>query len=226
LTPDAALAALRARGDAQRAAKTAAYHKTGREVLGVSNPEIDALARDWRAQDRSVEARTQLAVGLWETGMFEARIAAAKLLTQARIRGDGPVWDLIRAWVPDFDGWAIADAVASAGQRRLSAAPVRLDDVEPWTRSEHLWTRRAALVFTLPWAKGRHLSEADAARRDRILGWAGDLAGDRDRFLQKSLAGWLRTLGRHDPERVRAFLDAHGAAMKPFAVREVANGLS
>ena len=51
---------------------------------------------------------------------FEARLAAAKLLTQARIRPDQEAWDLIKSWVPDFDSWAIADHACMAGQRRVA----------------------------------------------------------------------------------------------------------
>lgn len=218
--PEAALAALAARGDPEDAVAQAAYHKSSREHYGVRNPVIDALVKDWRA-DASVGERIGLAEALWRSDVHEARIAAAKLLTQARIREDEePVWRLIASWVPDFDGWAIADHAASAGSRRLVARPERLDEVETWTRAESFWTRRAALVFTLPWAKGRHLSEADAARRARILGWAEGYVEDREWFIQKAVAWWLRTLSKHDPDAVRAFLDRNGAAMKPFAARE------
>ncbi len=219
-----ALAALEARGDAARAAEAAAYHKTTRRMLGVPAPEIDLLCRDWRAAAKEdgedIPARVTLARALWDSDVFEARIAAAKLLTQARIADDSEVWALIASWVPQFDGWAIADTVAKAGERRLAAHPERLDEVEAWTASPDLWTRRAALVFTLNWAKGRHPSDEDRARRERILGWAEGYVPDREWFIQKAIAWWLRTLSRHDPERVRAFVEAHGAGMKPFARRE------
>ncbi|MGM0583851.1 MAG: DNA alkylation repair protein [Pseudomonadota bacterium] len=225
MTPQAALAALRAEGDAAKAAQMARCHRTEREALGVSNVRLEALARAWRAETPSVEDRVALAAALWQSGVLEARIAAAKLLAQARIRGDAPVWSLVASWVPELDGRAIADAAAEAGRRRLVAAPERLDEVEAWTRSAHLWTRRAALVFTLPWSKGRHPSADDLARRERILGWVAGYVDDRDRFIQKTVAGWLRSLSKHDPDRVHAFLDAHGARMTPFAAREAASHL-
>ncbi len=222
IAPDAALEALRAAGDPERAAAARACHRTDREVLGVPVPGVADLARGWRTEDPEVGARVALASALWDTGVFEARIAAAKLLVQARIPDDGPVWALVASWVPQFDGRALADHAAEAGSRRLSADPSRLDEVEGWVRSPHLWTRRAALVFTLPWSKGRHPSPEEQARRERILGWAAESADDRDRFMQKAVAGWLRSLSKHDPDRVRAFLAEHGARLKPFAAREAA----
>ena len=101
------LEALEALGDATKAAEMAAYHKAPRRYLGVTVPQITELANGWRAE-RSVEERVALADALWQTDIHEARIAAAKLLTQARLRPDDGAWALIASWVPQFDAWAIA----------------------------------------------------------------------------------------------------------------------
>ncbi|MBK1636260.1 DNA alkylation repair protein [Rhodovulum adriaticum] len=222
MTPEAALAALRAHADAAKAADMAAYHKVPRAYLGVANPVIDDLARDWR-QTLALDARLALAAGLWRTDIHEARIAAAKLLTQARIRPtDAEAWHLLAGWVPDFDGWAIADAVSIAGQKRLVADPARLDELADWTTSPHMWTRRATLVMTLPWAKMVHPKPADLEVRERVLGWAAGYVPERDWFMQKAVAWWLRDLSKRDPDRVRTFLAEHGDRMKPFARKEAA----
>ncbi|WP_343082178.1 DNA alkylation repair protein [Ostreiculturibacter nitratireducens] len=224
MTPEAALAELRALADPERAAGAADYHKAKREYLGVRVPEIDRLAKAWRA-DLDVAGRVALADALWRTDIHEARIAAAKLLTQARIRDDDAVWHVLVSWLPDFDAWAIADHAMMAAQRRLTADPSRIDEVETWTRSPSLWTRRAALVVTLPWTKQNHPKPADLAIRDRVLGWAAGYADDPEWFIQKAVAWWLRDLSKHDAPRVRAWLAEHGAKLKPFARKEAAKYL-
>ena len=218
------LGQLHALADPDRAAGLLAYHKAPRVYLGLRNPQIHDLTKAWRA-DLDIAGRVALAQTLWDTDIHESRVAAASLFAQARIRPDDAVWRTIAAWVPQFDAWAIADHVSDAGARRLVADPARLDEVECWTRSDHLWTRRAALVMTLPWTKQNHPSADDLARRDRILGWAAGYVGDANWFIQKAVAWWLRELSKHDAPRVRAFLDAHGAAMKPFARKEAAKYL-
>lgn len=224
MTPEAALAALESQGNAVKGAEMAAYHKAERRYLGVANPVIYDLVAEWRdASD--LDDRVALAAGLWDTNVHEARVAAAKLLVQARIRPDDAVWRLIASWVPSFDGWALADHVCSAGGRRLLADPARLDEVEDWTRSEHVWTKRAALVMTLPWTKQVHPKPAELTQRERILGWAAEYVTDHRPFIQKSVSWWLRDLGRRDPERVRAFLAEHGAQMKPYARKDAARKL-
>jgi len=143
-----ALAALEALADPAKAAEMLAYHKAKRRYLGVPVPQIEALVADWRAT-ATLDGRVALAAALWETDIHEARVAAAKLLTQARIRPDGAVWDLLCTWVPGFDGWALADHATIAAQKRLVADPSRLATVEGWTTHPNMWTRRAALVITL-----------------------------------------------------------------------------
>lgn len=224
MTPAEALSALQALADPARATEAAAYHKAPRRYLGVAVPEITALATAWRA-DLDVPGRVALADALWQTDIHEARIAAAKLLTQARIAEDGAVWRLIASWVPDFDGWAIADHACDAGERRLVAHPARLDEVETWTTAPHMWTRRAALVITLPWTKQNFPKAQDLAIRDRVLGWAAGYVGDTDWFIQKAVAWWLRDLSKHDPDRARAFLAGPGQGLKPWAQKEAAKHL-
>ncbi|GAB4276967.1 MAG: DNA alkylation repair protein [Pararhodobacter sp.] len=219
-TPQEALAALIALEDPERAEQMRAYHKVERRYLGLGNPQIDALVKEWRAA-ASLEGRLVLAAALWDSGIHEAMIAAAKLLTQARIRpDDSGAWALIASWVPGFDGWAVADHACAAGGRRLVADPARLDEVETWTTHENMWTRRAALVMTLPWARLNNPKPADEAIRARILGWAATYADDRDWFIQKAIGWWLRDLSKHDAGLTRAWIDAHGARLKAFARKE------
>ena len=216
---------LLSREDPARAAQAAAYHKAPRRYLGIAVPVLADLANGWR-ETRDVEERVALADSLWRTDIHEARIAAAKLLVQARLRPDEGAWALIASWVPQFDAWAIADHACDAGARRLLADPSRIDEVESWTAHPNMWTRRAALVMTLPWAKMNKVKPQDLAIRERVLGWAAAYAPDRDWFIQKAVAWWLRDLSKHDDARTRAFLAEHGEAMKPFARKEAARLLT
>ncbi len=211
--------------NAEVSAQMHAYHKVDRHYLGIKVPQIEELTDAWRA-DLSFGDRVQLASDLWDTNIHEARVAAAKLLTQARMKeGDAPAWDLICTWVPQFDAWALADHVCSAAQKRIVADPARIETVETWTTAPNMWTRRAALVATLPFCKQNHTKDFEREIRERVLGWAAAYCDDKDWFIQKSVAWWLRDLSKHDPARVQAFLDEHGARMKSFARKEAAQYL-
>ena len=216
VTSTEALAALTALGDEGRAAAAAASHKSERVFLGVAVPEITALAKAWR-DEITLEERLTLADELWQSDIHEAKIAACRLLVQARIPSDAAVWALITSWLPTLDIGALADQLGDAGARRVSADPTRLDEVETWVKSPHLWTRRAALDFTLPWAKMNNLKPADLEARERILGWAAELVADRDWNMQKALGLWIRDLSKHDAARARDFLNGPGLTLKSFA---------
>jgi 3-methyladenine DNA glycosylase AlkD len=219
MTLEDALAALRAQIEPGRAEGMAEYHKVPRPYLGLSNTSVNDLSDGWR-KSLPLDERLTLARALWDTNIFEARIAAAKLLTQARIRPDEDVWQMICAWLPDLDSWAIADHAMMAGQRRVMADLSRLDQIEAWTKSESHWIRRAAMVVTLQLTRLNFPKPAESAARERVLGWAATYVRDPEWFIQKSVAWWLRDLSKHDPDRVRAFMAENGKVMKPFARKE------
>lgn len=218
-TPKSALGALIDLSDPQNAAKMAAYHKVDRRYLGVSNPQIDGLYKAWR-KDTDIAQRVAISAYLWDSDIHEARVAAAKLLTQARIADDGAVWDEICRWAPSFDAWAVADHACFAGGRRLAAHPERVAQVEAWGDADNMWVRRAVLVMTLPWTKLNHPNEADLEIRELILARAASYVPDAEPFIQKSIAWWLRSLSKHDPDRVRVFIAEYGEKMKAFALKE------
>ncbi|MEZ5839990.1 MAG: DNA alkylation repair protein [Hyphomicrobiales bacterium] len=212
MTEAEAIAALKAAAIPGKAAAFARYHKAARPYLGVPTPAIDLLAADIAATAGPADGLA-LAMRLWATNIFEARILAARICCRPRLKNYADIWAAIALWKEDFDSWAIADAVAKAGARCLRDDPARLDDVETWTRHPNMWVRRAALVFTLDWAK----RGADPAR---MLGWAADYVDDRDWFIQKAIGWWLRERSKHDPEVVRAFLARHENGLAPVARRE------
>jgi len=225
MTLDDALSQMKAHIEPGRAEGMRGYHKIDREYLGIANGPLDDLAKEWR-RSLSVDERVSLADGLWQTNIYEARVVAAKLLTQARIKDDGAVWRLIASWVPDFDCWAIADHAMMAGQRRVTAESSRLDEVETWTTSDHMWTKRAALVITLPFNRTRDASDEERATRERVLNWAAGYVDDKQWFIQKAVAWWLRDLSKRDPERVKEFLKTYGEQMKNFARKEASKYLT
>jgi 3-methyladenine DNA glycosylase AlkD len=217
---------LKSSDDPAKSKEMHSYHKADRKYFGVANPVLDQISKDLRAE-LSLDDRIATADALWQSRGHEPRILAAKLLTQARLRPDDTAaWNTIASWVKDFDAWAIADHACIAGQKRVVWDPSRLDQVAEWTKSDHMWTRRAALVITLPWTKQNNPKPDEELARDRILGWAASYTTDHDWFIQKAIGWWLRELSKHDAPRVLHFIDTHGEAMKPFARKEALRKIS
>ena len=212
------IAALRAFADAERAAQEKRYQKSSWEHWGVAVPKMDAAIRATVA-DLGEGDSLALAARLWREPVWDLRIVAGRVVARKAVAPDAAVWTFVTQRMADLDGWAVADNLAVVGGRCLLADPARLDLVETWVESSHLWTRRAALVFTLPWTK-------DGRDPARMLGWATRLAADRQWFIQKAIGWWLRELSKRDPQRVRRFLDEHGAPLMAVARREATKYLA
>ncbi len=219
MTPQDAIDQLTALGDADASAKMQNIFKIDRPYLGVSNNEIGALYKQWRTQVDG-EERTALAAELWDSNIHEARLVAAKLLTQARINPDDHVWAEIIRWIGELDHIVYADAACGAGARRLMAHPERMAEVADWVEDEDMWVRRSVMTITLPLTKLNNPKADDLARRDQVLTWMGELATDSEWLVQNAIGHWLATLSKHDAPRMLSFLETHGAALKPFATKE------
>lgn len=218
-TLDAALVArLRGFASPERAEQEKRYQKSVWTHWGVALPKMDVAIRE-ATRGAPAEALLALSERLWREPVWDLKIVAARLLARDRVPPTEAVWRFVCARMAELDGWALADNLADVGERCLLADPRRLDTVETWVASPHLWTRRAALVFTLPWTKpGRD--------PERMLGWLAALAADPAWFIQKAIGWWLRELSKHDPVRVRRFLAEHGAELKGVARREAAKYLT
>lgn len=209
---------LRTMGSAARATREKAYQKSSWEHWGVALPQMDvAIGEELR--DLPASACLALSVRLWREPVWDLKIVAGRILARRSVPANERLWRFVRARMPDLDGWALADNQASVASRCLLADDRRLDVVETWVASPHLWTRRAALVFTLRWTRqGRD--------PERMLGWASKLADDPEWFIQKAIGWWLRELSKRDPARVRRFLAEHGARLKAVARREASKYLA
>jgi 3-methyladenine DNA glycosylase AlkD len=212
------IAALRAFGSRERAEKEKSYHKSKWEHWGVPLPKMDVAIRAALA-DVAEDELSRLSRRLWSAPVWDLKMVAARMLARESVAPDERLWAFVTERMADLDGWATADNLANVGSRCLIAKPRRLDVVETWVQSRHLWTRRAALVFTLPWTKAGRDPE-------RMLAWAARLAEDREWFIQKAIGWWLRELSKRDPERVRRFLSDYGAALKGVARREATKYLA
>ncbi len=219
-TPQAALEALNSSGNTDLAAKMARQYKIDRPYLGISNLQIDALYKAWRS-NTDMTTRIAIAAYLWDSNIHEARIAAAKILTQARISPDTAVWDEILRWVPSFDGATLTDHACGAAARRLPVDLSRLDTVECWVSDTNVFVRRAALIATLPWAKMNHPSETDLIKSERVLGWIATYTVDKDPSLQRAVALWLRSLAKHAKPRAIEFMEEFGPQMQAHTVKEI-----
>ncbi len=193
------------------------YHKSTREHWGVSAPLYDRTIREVTA-DYSEAQLLKLAQDLWKTDQFDAMICATRILCLPAVKPGKKLWQTINRFLKDVDGWALQDNMAKAAWKCILADEKLLDELQDWTKHKNFWMRRAAMVYTLPYAKAGRNPE-------RMLKWAGQYADDEEWFIQKSIGWWLRDLGAHNPKRVLKFLKAHNHKLKYVAKHEATRKL-
>ncbi|HEV8695601.1 MAG TPA: DNA alkylation repair protein [Lysobacter sp.] len=159
-------------------------------ALGVSMANIQALAK-------RLGRNHSLAIALWDTGVYEARMLTAYVDEPTRVTSTQ-----MDGWCADFDNWAICDTLCFALFDRTLHA---WSKVEPWSRKRGEFAKRAAFALL-----------ASLALHDRQAGSEAFIAGlrliereaDDDRnFVKKGVSWALRSIGRRrDPELKAAAL--------------------
>ena len=209
--------AVRAFADPARAERDRQYHKSARPHWGIKMPQLDSVVKR-HVKQHTTAGLLQLAQILWDSGTFDLMMAAGRILGRREIPASPRLWHTLDAWLDDVDGWALEDVLAPAAWKCLLHDPAVLDDMEHWTTHSDVWRRRAALVYTLPYAKpGRN--------PERVLTWAAGYAADPKWFVQKGIGWWLRELSKHDGPRVVHFLQAHWYQLQGVARKEASRRL-
>jgi hypothetical protein len=155
------LQALRSLGSPERAEQEKRYQKSRWEHWGVALPNMDVAIRETLG-DLSQERSLDLCQRLWREPVWDLRIVAGRILARKSIAPDAKVWAFLTERLIDLDGWAVADNLAPVASRCLIEDPGRLDAVEAWIESPHLWTCRAALVFHPALGEGEARRRTDA----------------------------------------------------------------
>ena len=123
-----------------------------------------------------------------------------------------------------IDSWWAVDSYA-----RTLSGPAWLhgritdDVIHGWARSDDLWWRRAALVSTVALNVRSKGGYGDV---ERTLEVCRMLIDDHEDMVVKAMSWALRELVVHDPDAVRAFLEAHEDALAARVLREVRNKLA
>lgn len=95
-----------------------------------------------------------------------------------------------------------------------------------WTKSDDRWTRRAALVSTVPLNLPARGATAPNGEADKTLAICEALIGDRDDMVVKALSWALRTLASKDRRAVEAFVKKHKPRLAARIIRETTNKLT
>jgi 3-methyladenine DNA glycosylase AlkD len=142
--------------------------------VGVVQREAKRIGRDH-----------ELALALWETGWYEARMMAAYLADPGRLT---PAQ--MDRWCRDFDNWGICDTVCFV---LFDRTPLAWRKIAPWAKRRDEFQRRAA--FALLACLALHDKAAPDDAFVKTLPLVERAAADDRNFVAKGVAWALRAAG-------------------------------
>ena len=179
------------------------------EVLGVRSPLLSAVAKGLRTATRRDRPDTRLDIAdhLQRQGPLELHWLADGLIEHAIAAEPERAWQLVRREARAAADWITVDSLARVAARGILAEPYRWAELEQLAYSPSRWERRLAgsTVATIPFVDRRAGRTPAVVRHG--LGIVGDLIGDAEPNVQKSLSWALRSLLLIDPSSVISFLE-------------------
>jgi len=138
-----------------------------------------------------------LALALWNSGHYEARLLAGFIAEPAELTAKQ-----MDAWASEFDNWAVCDTVCFHLFDRTQLAWSR---VPVWATARAEFKKRAA--FALLWGLTVHDKTAGDARFLACLPLIERAAEDERDYVKKGVDMALRALGKRNPALRRAAID-------------------
>ena len=172
---------LQSKAKPDQLAGMAKYGMTVERRLGVSVPDMRKLAKELGRDHR-------LALGLWRTGIAEARIVAGMVADPAKLT-EGQMEE----WVKDIDSWDVCDQVCMNLFEKSQLAWKKIID---WSEREEEFVKRTAfsLIACLAW----HDKKASDEKFVELLPVIMREAADERNFVKKAVNWALRNIGKRN----------------------------
>lgn len=150
------------------------------KVYGIRTPVLNIMAKKYK------EAGFDLVKELWQSGAFEERLMAAKMVRDICKKDPELSVKLVSIFSKDISDWAVCDAlgmqslkpVAKKMQHKIFALSAQL------MKSKNPWQRRLSLVIIEVYTKDKTL-------KSEIMKRANSLENDEEYYVRKAVA-WIK----------------------------------
>jgi 3-methyladenine DNA glycosylase AlkD len=151
------------------------------KALGVKVPELRTLAKQ-------IKKDHALALGLWQTGIHEARILASMIADAAEVTPQ-----MMDSWVNDIASWDICDQVCG---NLFDRTPYAIEKAIEYSNREEEFVKRAGFVLMAEYAA--HNKKADDLIFIKLLPIIEREAWDNRNFVKKAINWALRQIGKRN----------------------------
>lgn len=153
---------------------------TVKRSYGIKLPVLDKLANRFKNNDFAiVEA-------LWNSGIFEEKIRAAKIFGKICKNNPKKSLSLIKKFTKKISDWAVCDTLAIQGIRKI--AKIQQKEIfklaKKLVSSKSLWERRFGIVLLINFKKEREL-------KNRIKKILKTIKNEKEYYVKKAIL-WLK----------------------------------
>ena len=170
-------------GDRSRLTGMSRYGINTQHALGISVTELRQLARQ-------IGRDHDLATGLWDSEIHEARLLATMVDDPAQVTEAQ-----MEAWVSDVDSWDLCDQLCG---NLLDRTRFAFRKAVEWSAREDEFVKRAG--FALMACAAVHRKDVDDEQFEVFLPLIRSEAGDDRNFVKKGVSWALRQIGKRSPE--------------------------
>lgn len=163
--------------------KKAKYNIVTTNALGIYMKDLNLLAKE-------IGNDKKLALDLFDTGLYDARILCSKILKPKDITPE-----LMEQWLPTFENWEICDSFSMG---LFSKTPFAQAKIVEWANREREFEKRAAFATLASYtmADKKATNEIYESFYSLIIKAATD-----DRLYVKKAVNWaLRSIGKRNPD--------------------------
>jgi 3-methyladenine DNA glycosylase AlkD len=172
--------ALAAQSDEKAKGAVRKFIPTSQHVYGVRLPLLNLIVKEHR------EGGFDLAEALWNSGAFEEKLIAAKLLGNSCKKDPERALTLAKKFAAQVSDWAVCDTLGMQGVKGIALE--KQIELFAWSnklvKSKSLWERRLGLVLLTHFVKDRNSRTLIEETLDR-------LRGDKEHYVKKAVE-WLQ----------------------------------
>jgi 3-methyladenine DNA glycosylase AlkD len=185
MTADEIIKNLKSLENSTNVAGMARFGITAKKAFGISSQQLKQLAKEIKKQ---TENRHKLALELWETGIYEARIIAYLIDDPKQVTPEQ-----MESWAADFDNWAICDGACGHLFCRTEFAYRKVFE---WSAREEEFVKRAGIVL-IAWL-AVHDKKVEDAKIAQFLTILESKSDDERNFVKKAVNWSLRQIGKRN----------------------------
>ncbi|MGH1334656.1 MAG: DNA alkylation repair protein [Aureispira sp.] len=181
-TATAVLAHLHTLSNPEKAAyKAQKFGVHAQQTLGIYQADLKALAKE-------LPKNKTLALDLYKSGIYEARILCAKIFPLKELDGEQ-----MEVWIKDFENWEICDTFCMG---LFAKGPLAASKIYAWANKEREYERRASFATLAAYCMAAKKVENASFRPFFSL---IEAAADDERLYVKKAVNWaLRNIGKRN----------------------------